>query len=738
MENNKRIELHLHTKLSNDISVIDAKDALEYAIAHSHKAVAFTNLNNVQDFPAVANAYKKLDNPNLKVIYGAELRYMSEGGKVPYGITILVKNQSGIKELYTIISSIKSDGVCDLVSLNVVKHNRKNLLIGSCGNAGELYEAVDCGRDPEKIAEFYDYFEIYPTEVEKEQAIYKKITELGDKLGIPVAATGNCHYLRKEDEICRRVIRVVNGNEHDNKKFFYHTTDEMLAEFSYLGKEAAYKSIVTNTNRIADLITQVTPLKEGVYPPVMENAYEQVQELAYAKAKEIYGDNLPMLIAERLESELEYIQKHEYAVYYWIAHRMVRHMNDLGYYVGARGSIGSMLAAFLLGISDTNPLPAHYCCPQCHYIDFEVSAWDGFDLPEQVCPVCGCPLRSDGHNIPFETFMGYDGSKIPDIDLNFPASKQFSEFAFMQKIFGANKVAHAGTIATLRERFAEDYIAVYEAKTDDCFTKEQRSYICEKLCGIKQDDGIHPGGIIVLPQGMEFEDFTPLREIKRPSPIKKATHFDFYSLHDIVIKFDVLGHPVPDMLKLLEEFTGCSIQRVIWNDPEVYALFERADTLGIPEFDTNFVKNMLLKLKPKSFDDLVQISGLSHGTGIWLDNGENLLNEGRTLCELPALRDDILLQLMQYGLEKDSACQIAECVRRGKFYYYSDLTFELVELMRSKNVPEWYIQSLRKIRYLFPKAHAVAYVMNAVRMAWYKIHYPKEFASVYQNEIEKD
>lgn len=738
MEKNKRIELHLHTKLSNDISVIDPKDALEYAIAHSHKAVAFTNLNNVQDFPAVANAYKKLDNPNLKVIYGAELRYMSEGGKAPYGITILVKNQSGIKELYTIISSIKGDGICDLVSLNVVKHNRKNLLIGSCGNAGELYEAVACGRDPKKTAEFYDYFEIYPTEDEKEQAIYKKITELGDKLGIPVAATGNCHYLRKEDEICRRVIRVVNGHEHDNKKFFYHTTDEMLAEFSYLGKEAAYKSIVTNTNRIADLITQVTPLKESVYPPIMKNAYEQIQELAYAKAKEIYGDILPVPIAERLATELEYIQKHEYAVNYWIAHRMVGHMNDLGYYVGARGSIGSMLVAFLLGISDTNPLPAHYYCPQCHYIDFEVSAWDGFDLPEQVCPVCGCPLRSDGHNIPFETFMGYDGSKMPDIDLNFPASKQYSEFAFMQELFGANKVAHAGTIATLRERFAEDYIAVYEAKTDDCFTEEQRSYICEKLCGIKRDDGIHPGGIIVLPQEMEFEDFTPLREIKRPSPIKKATHFDFYSLHNTVIKFDVLGHPVPDMLKLLEEFTGCSIQRVIWNDPEVYTLFERADTLGIPEFDTDFVKDMLLKLKPKSFDDLVQISGLSHGTGIWLDNGENLLNEGRTLCELPALRDDILLQLMQYGLEKDSVCQIAECVRRGKFYYDSDLTFELVELMRSKNVPEWYIQSLRKIRYLFPKAHAVAYVMNAVRMAWYKIHYPKEFALVYQNEFEKD
>lgn len=728
MEKMKRIELHLHTKLSDNISVIDPKEALEYAAAHSHKAIAFTNLNNVQDFPAIADAYKECGDSTLKVIYGAELCYMNEDGRAPYYITILCKNQFGIKELYTIISSINNDGVCDLVSWDVVNQNRKNLLIGSCGNEGELYEAVAYGRNPEKVAAFYDYFEIYPAKDETERTIYKKIYSLGNKLGIPVVATGNCQYLRKEDEICHRVIRVVNEYEHAQKNLFYHTTDEMLAEFSYLGKDAAYKSVVTNTNRIAVLITQTIPMKEGFFPPVIENAYEQVQELAYAKAKAIYGNILPAPIAERLEVELTYIQKHEYAVYYWIAHRMVRYMNDSGYYVGACGSVGSVLVAFLLGISDTNPLPPHYYCPQCHYIDFEVTALDGFDLPDQVCPVCGCPLKSDGHNIPYETFMGYDGSKMPDIDLIFPASKQYNEFAFMQELFGADKIAYAGAIATLQERSAEEYISAYEAKTGDYFTEEQRSYICEKLCGIKvRVDGLYPGGIIVLPQGMRFEDITPLRETPIPSPIQKATHFDYHSLQNTVIKLDVLGHLVPDMLKLLEDFTGISIQSTVWNDSEVYALFGRADTLGIPKFGTDFMKDMLLKLKPKSFDDLVQISGLAHGPGVWVDNGDNLLYNGHALSEVPAIRDDIFLQLMQYGLDKLSSFQIAECVRKGKFYYDSDLTFKLIERMRNKNVPEWYIQSLRKIRYLFSKAHAVTHVMNAVRIAWYKIHYPTEF-----------
>ena len=635
---------------------------------------------------------------------------------------------------YTIISSINNDGACALVNLDVVKQNRKNLLIGSCGNAGELYEAVACGRNPEKASEFYDYFEIYPTDDEKERAVYRKVYELGTKLGIPVAATGNCHYLRKEDEICRRVIRIANGHEHDNKKFFYHTTDEMLSEFAYLGKAAAYKSVVINTNKIADLITQIIPVKEGFYPPVMENAYELVHELAYAKAKEIYGHILPVPIAERLKTELKYIQKHEYAVYYWIAHRMVRYLNDSGYYVGDRGAVGSVLVAFLLGISNTNPLPAHYYCPECNYIDFEVSALDGFDLPDRVCPVCGCPLRADGHNIPYETFMGYDGSTRPDIDLNVPVSKIYSELAFMKKLFGDDRVAHAGDVTTLLWRHTERYISVYEAKTGDYFTEEQRDYIRSKICGIKQDDGIHPCGIIVLPQGVEFEEFTPLRETQGPSPIKKTTHINYYPLLDnSVVKLDVIGICIPDMLKLLEEFTGCSIQDVVWNDPRVHELFEHADTLGIPDFDTDSMKDRLLKLKPKSFNDLVQIRCLNYGEEIWTDNCENLLNDGYSLSELPVFRDHIFQKLMRYGFDRDSSFKIAEFARKGKFhfYQYSDMAFELIERMRDKNVPEWYIQCLRKTQYLFPKAHAVVYVMNSVRMAWYKIYYPTEFYAAY-------
>ena len=727
MKETQRVELHLHTKLSDDISVIEPNEALQYAVLQSHKAVAFTNLNNVQDFPAILEAHKKCVDSEIKVIYGAEVRYMSEDRKSQYGMTMLVKNQAGIKELYKIISSIKNDSGSDLASLDVVKQNRENLLIGSCGNAGELYESVANGADSGKVAAFYDYLEIYPTEDDKERAIYKKIYELGDKHGIPVAATGNCHFLRKEDELYRRVVRVVKGHKDDNRNLYFHSTEEMLAEFSYLGEDAAHKSVITNPNQIADLISQATPVREEFYPLMIPNAYEKVQELAYARARDIYGDCISLKVSERLEIELDYIRRHRFASYYWIAYRMVSHMNELGYYVGSRGSVGSVLTAFLLGITDTNPLPAHYYCPQCHYIDFEVSELDGFDLPDQVCPVCGCQLRSDGHNIPFETFMGFDGSKLPDIDLNFPGSMIYNEFSFIQELFGEDKVVYAGTMSTLNEKLAHGYISAYETETTDCFTEEQRINICEKICGIKRSDGIHPGKIVLLPRGMEFEDITPLKENKSPSPIKTATHFYYHSLYNTLGEMDVLGHTTPDMLKLVEDFTGVALESVVWNDSDVYTLFKHADTSGIPEFDNDFMKNMLLKIMPESFYDLVQIWGILHGTGIWNENGEKLIQDGHTISELTAFRDDVFLQLMQHGLEKEYAKQIAECVRMGKLYYDSKLSLELIERMRNKNVPEWYIQYLRKIQYLYPKAHAVSYVMNSVRMAWYKVHYPTEF-----------
>lgn len=726
-----RIELHLHTKLSDDVSVITPKEALEYAVAHSHRAVAFTNLNNVQDFPAIADAYRQCGNSSLKVIYGAEIRYTSEEGKSPYGITLLAKNQSGIKELYKIISSISFDGVCELASLDIIKRNRKNLLIGSCGNMGELFDAVVCGKNPEKAAAFYDYFEIYPTDDETERKIYKKISKLGNKLNIPVAAVGNCKYLIREDEICRRVIRVANGHEQDSKNLFYHTTDEMIAEFSYLGKDEAYKSAVTDTNRIADLIAQAMPLNEVHYPLMIKNAYRQVQEAAYKKAKEIYGDILPSRIAKRLQNELTYINKYDYAVHYLIARQMVKHTNELGYCVGARGAVGSTLVAFLLGVTDINPLPPHYHCGKCYYTDFEVIALDGFDLPKRNCPVCGCSLHTDGHDIPYETFMGIDGSKKPEIALNFPVSKKSDELSFLQELLGADRVAHTGTTATLWEKIAERYITIYESETNDYFTEEQRSYICKKLCGIKRRDGIHPAGVVVLPQGSEFEDFTPINKIENSSPIKAVTHFAHNSINGNAVKLNIIAHSAPDMLKQLEDLSGVSTDTVDWNDPNVYSLFEHADTFGIPEFSRDFMKKLLLIIKPKSFSDLVQISGIAHGTGIWIDNGENLLNKGKILGELPTLRDDVFLQLTNYGLDRESSYQIAECVRRGKLFHNSDLASEFAECMRNKNVPEWYIESLTKIRYVFQKAHAVSYVMNAIRMAWYKVYYPVQFRTVY-------
>lgn len=719
MNHTTRTELHLHTKLSDDISVIEPKEALEFAVRHSCKAIAFTNLNNVQDFPEIAKAHSKIGKQNIKVIYGAEIRYISEDGKTPYGATVLVKNQAGIKGLYKIISSIDSDS--GLTDLSVLQKYRDDLLIGSCGNMGKLYEAIANGEDAKKTAAFYDYFEIYPTDNMEERAIYQEICKLGDEMGVPVVASGNCHYIDKEDEICRRVVRTVGGYKDDNKKLYMHKADEMLDEFSYLGTDAAFKTVVTNTNRIADRIEDVSPLRDGWYMPTIENAYEQMHDIVYTKAKEIYGKDLPAAIAERLETELKFIKKGEFAAYYLIAHLMVKHMNDLGYSVGTRGTIGSVLAAFFLGITDTNPMPAHYYCPHCHHTDFDVHISDGFDLPDKICPVCGNILIKDGHNIPFEICMGYAGEKVPDIDFNFPVSKQYDAFAYMQELFGADRVAHAGTIATLWERFAEGYITVYEAKTSDYFTKEQRMYIREKLCGVKRGEGIHPGGILIIPEGMEFEDFTPLRRNANPSPIKHASHFEYHFLHDSILKLDVLGHDTPDKFRLLEEFTGRSVQDVPWNDPEIYELFARADTTGIPAFDSDFMKEMLLKTKPGCFADLVQLSGMSHGTGTWNGNGEELFHNGHALGELPAHRDDVFLQLMKYGIDRKDAYMIAEYVRKGKFHSENETTAGYARLMEDAGVPDWYINALRKIRYMFPKAHDVSYVMNSVRMAWFKM-----------------
>ncbi len=727
MKNIKRAELNLHTKLSDDISVIGVEEVFDKAEELGLSAIAFTNLNNVQDFPEIMRCAKKYEN--IKVVYGAELRYMNESGLAPFGITLLVKNQYGIKELYKVISSIKYDGVCSLIDLDVLKKNRKNLLIGSCGNMGELYDAIAKSEYTEKIAAFYDYFEIYPTKDKTEKDIYKKIFDLGEELGVPVIATGNCHYISSDDAICREVVITArNLQNRDNGKFFVRTTKEMLEEFSYLGNYGAEKVVVENPKILTAIIEEFVPLKEGNYYPIFENAYSNLEKICYSKAYELYGNPLPEIIKERLDAELELLTDEKTATQYLIAKKLVDYAKEKGQLVTARGSVGSVFTAFLLGISETNPLPPHYYCPHCYYFEETKDIADGFDLPDKKCSVCNKPLKSDGHDMPYETFMGFNGDKTPDIDLNFPGEFMLDAQRFMGEYFGNDKVVQAGTVATVSDGITEKYIEEYEATKYASFKPEEKENFISKIVGIKRSVGMHPGGVMVIPQDMEFEDFTPLNQNFAP---RSTTHFDFHSLHDTILKQDILGHTTLDLLSELEKRTGKSVVDIKLNDPLIYEMFQKADTLCIPEFDTDFLRDMLIETKPKNFNDLVKFLGLCHGTNVWTDNAEHLIkNKICSISEVIATRDDIFVYLISKGMDRATAFRIMESVRKGLWakQKLSDLDKKyFVEEMLKINISDWYIDSLSKIRYMFPKAHAVANVINAVRLMWFKIYYPKEF-----------
>lgn len=548
----KRVELHLHTKLSDDISVITPEDAIDYASGWHHSAIAFTNLDSVQDFAEIWRYYNNCDNKDFEIIYGAEVFFENDDGKRGCRLTLLAKNQEGIKALYRVISSIEYDGVCDVASLEVIKQNRNNLLVGSCGNMGELFSDIRFEKTNEKIektALFYDYLEIFPTCDPKEIAVNKQIYALGEKLGIPVVAAGNCHYLFADDEICIDMVKNAKGLSHDNTSLWFRTTDEMLEEFSYLGVDSAYKAVVTNTNIIADLIEKdIEPLKYGCHFVSLDNAAKQVCEIAYKKAYEIYGNPLPAVVKSRLETELYFISCDEIATQYLMAHKMGLYANSLGCDLGIRGTTGSVLVNFLLGVGDVNPLRAHYYCPNCHYIDFNVNAADGYDLPDKNCPRCDKPLKSDGHNIPYQSFMGAYGSKLPDIDINLPVSICEEGRDFVKYLFDGHNVAWAGTVNTLTEYYADIYIKNYEEKKKIFFDTRQREAIKSKILNTKRGEGRHPAGIMVLPHGFEFEDFTPVRN--SDTAVEKITHFDFHELYDTILKVDVLGICALEMIEL--------------------------------------------------------------------------------------------------------------------------------------------------------------------------------------------
>ncbi len=682
----------------------------------------------------------------------------SDGGS--NHMILLARNETGIYNLYQLISlsHLKYFNRTPVVPRSELDRHREGLIVGSACEAGELFKALVNGASHEdliRIASYYDYLEIQPignneflmrsgkvSSKEELQDLNRRIVELGDELGKPVCATCDVHFMEPRDEIFRRILMSDYDDGDTQAPLYFRTTEEMLEEFAYLGEEKAYEVVVTNTNKIAALCDYVKPVRDGTYPPEIKNSMEQLRHLVETKLHRLYGDDPLPEVMERLNTEMSSIEKHHFDVLYMIAQKLVAKSLEDGYLVGSRGSVGSSVVAFFSDITEVNALPPHYRCPNCKHHEFSDAAKTGPDLPDKLCPVCGTPYEKDGFDIPFATFLGFDGDKKPDIDLNFSGEYQARAHAYTGELFGEGHVFRAGTIGTLKDKNAYGYIKKYAEKRGITFSKAEENRLIAGIVGVKKSTGQHPGGLIVVPEGYDINQFTPVQHPADKGDRDVITsHFDYHSIEENLLKLDELGHDDPTMIRMLQDLTGVDPQKIPLDDPETMSLFTSTKALGfendpicgdrgtfaVPEFGTSFVRGMLQDTNPTTFDELLRISGLSHGTDVWLGNGKVYIAQGvATLKDIISARDDIMLYLISKGLDRKLAFTIMESVRKGR-----GLKPEWEPEMKAHDVPEWYMESCKKIKYMFPKGHAAAYVLMAFRIAWFKVHRPLEFYCTY-------
>ncbi|WP_339052915.1 PolC-type DNA polymerase III [Fusobacterium animalis] len=764
----------------------DLNKTLGLALEKHHRAV--------DDSQATANMfiiflekYKEKGLEYMKDINtGFEVNVKKQSLK---NVMVLVKTQAGLKNMYRLVSEahIKYFGNKKArIPKSVLIENREGLIIGSSltahfmntGELADLYLRHDLEK-LEEAAKFYDYIELLPKStynelIEKDgtgalgsyeevEKMNKYFYDLGKRLGILVTASSNVHYLDENEDIIRSILLYGSGTVYNSRQysinngFYFRTTDEMLKEFSYLGEDEAKEVVITNTNKIADMIESgIRPIPEGFYPPKMENAEEIVKSMTYEKAYRIYGNPLPEIVSARLERELNAIINNGFSVLYLSAQKLVKKSLDNGYLVGSRGSVGSSLVAFMMGITEVNALYPHYICdnPECKYSEFIEKEGVGIDLPDKICPKCGAKLRKDGYSIPFEVFMGFKGDKVPDIDLNFSGEYQSEIHKYCEELFGKENVFKAGTISTLAEKNAEAYVRKY---FEDNNLNAVRAEIIRlgRLCqGAKKTTGQHPGGMVIVPQGNSIYEFCPVqRPANDETSESTTTHYDYHVMDEQLVKLDILGHDDPTTIKLLQEYTNMEIKDIPLADKETLKIFSSTESLGvtpeqigteigtygIPEFGTGFVRQMLIDTRPTTFAELVRISGLSHGTNVWLNNAQEFVRNGQaTLSQIITVRDDIMNYLIDQGLDNSDAFKIMEFVRKGKPKKEPENWEKYSAMMKEKNVPDWYIESCRRIEYMFPKGHAVAYVMMAMRIAYFKVHQPLAFYAAFLSRKADD